>query len=56
MVDTMNRSGTRPSTRIRDGLKLRFHCWRTMRVLGKPASSIADPTARTPAGAMRVSA
>jgi hypothetical protein len=56
IVETMNRSGTRPSSRIRDGRKLRFHCCSTIRVRSNPASTIADPIARTPAGAIRVSA
>src|SRR5256885_599489 len=50
MEETMNRSGMRPSSCICDGRKLGFHCWRTMRVFSKPASTIAAPTARTPAG------
>ena len=45
MVETMNRSGTRPSSCIREGRNLRFHCWSTMRVRSNPASTIADPIA-----------
>ena len=56
MLETMNTSGIRPSSCIRDGRKWRLHCWRTMRVFSNPASTRADPMARTPAGAMRVSA
>ena len=36
MLDTMKMSGMRPSSRICDGLKFRFHCCRTIRVLSKP--------------------
>ena len=50
------RSGSLPSRRISDGRKLRFHCCKTMRVLGNPESTRADPMARAPAGAIRRSA
>jgi hypothetical protein len=56
VLETRNRSGTRPSSRMRDGRKYRFHCWSTMRVLRKPESTIAEPTARGPAGAIRLAA
>jgi len=56
MLETMKMSGVLPSSRICDGRKFLFHCCRTMRVLGNPASTMADPIARTPAGAIRVSA
>ena len=56
MLETMKRSGTRPSSCICDGRKLRFHCCSTIRVFAKPASASAEPMARTPAGAIRVSA
>ena len=56
MLEIMKRSGMRPSSCICEGRKFRFHCCRTMRVLGKPESTIAEPTARTPAGAMNMSA
>ncbi len=36
MLETMKRSGIRPSSRICDGRKFRFHCWRTMRVFVNP--------------------
>ena len=51
-----NQKGILPSSRIWDGRKLRFHCCRTMRVFSNPASSIAAPIARTPAGTIRMSA
>ena len=56
MLETMNTSGVRPSQRICEGRKLRFHCCSTMRVLGNPTSAIAEPIARTPAGTNRRSA
>ncbi len=56
MLETMNTSGIRPSSRICDGRKLRFHCCSTIRVFANPASASADPMARTPAGIIRVSA
>ena len=37
MLDTMNRSGMRPSRRICAGRKFRFHCCKTIRVLSNPA-------------------
>jgi len=56
MLETMNRSGIRPSRRICEGRKRGFHCWSTIRVLGNPTSAMADPIARAPAGAIFVSA
>ncbi len=51
MLDTMKMSGVRPSSFMAEGRNLRFHCWSTMRVLSNPASAMAAPTARAPAGA-----
>ncbi|MCY2925461.1 MAG: hypothetical protein NT031_08485 [Planctomycetota bacterium] len=54
--ETQKRSGTRPSSFMREGRKFLFHCCNTIRVLVSPASARAEPIARTPAGAIRVSA
>ena len=57
MLETMNRSGMRPSSRIMAGLEVGVPLLQDdAGLVESRRRPMAEPTARTPAGAIRVSA